>query len=259
MTFLFFGDSFTAGEELLDHKFYPEYPTPVSLLDLDSEYIKKWKKEYKPLWQLKTKNELENIVKEQKKHSYAHKLAELCNIEYENFAISGSSIQKIRYLLTTEVQKNNNSNLTVFVQPTGAERWMEYIDDQWMDFIVGNEYHDDIKEYFKFKILSNNDYSRFCVWLLEMQAMYDFCSNNDKIKDFYFVNNGTFNSIASIQYQDLLTTYSTLISNINQRLFHFPHTKNNEEKVFLPFGHVTEKVHEQLAIDIHNILCYNKK
>ena len=92
-----------------------------------------------------------------------------------------------------------------------------------------------------------------------MQAMYDFCSNNDKIKDFYFVNNGTFNSIASIQYQDLLTTYSTLISNINQRLFHFPHTKNNEEKVFLPFGHVTEKVHEQLAIDIHNILCYNKK
>ena len=51
MTFLFFGDSFTAGAELLDHKFYPEYPTPVSLLDLDSEYIKKWKKEYKPLWQ----------------------------------------------------------------------------------------------------------------------------------------------------------------------------------------------------------------
>ena len=93
--------------------------------------------------------------------------------------------------------------------------------------------------------------SRFCVWLLEMQAMYDFCSNNDKIKDFYFVNNGTFNSIASIQHQDLLTTYSPLISNINQRLFHFPHIKDNKEKVFLPHGHVKEKVHEDLAVEIY--------
>ena len=255
MTFLFFGDSFTAGEELLDYKFYPEYPTPVSLLDLDSAYIKKWKKKYQPLWHSKTKNELDNIAEEQKKHSYAHKLAGLCNMKYKNFAVAGSSIQKIRYLLTTEVQKNNDSNITVFVQPTSTERWMEYIDNEWMDFIVGNVYHDSMKEYFKFKILSNNDYSRFCIWLLEMQAMYDFCSNNDKVKDFYFVNNGIFNSLNGIQYQGLLTTYKPLMSNINKRLFHFPHVKNNEEKVFLPYGHVIEKVHENLAVEIYNKLC----
>ena len=65
----------------------------------------------------------------------------------------------------------------------------------------------------------------------------------------YFVNDGLFNSITGIQYQDLLTTYSSLISNINKRLFHFPHTKNNEEKVFLPYGHVKEKVHEDLAVE----------
>ena len=88
-----------------------------------------------------------------------------------------------------------------------------------------------------------------------MQAMYDFCSNNDKVKDFYFVNNGTFNSLDGIQYQDLLTTYKPLMSNIHKRLFHFPHVKNNEEKVFLPYGHVIEKVHENLAVEIYNKLC----
>jgi len=90
-----------------------------------------------------------------------------------------------------------------------------------------------------------------------MQTIYDFCSNNDKIKDFYFVNDGLFNSITGIQYQDLLTTYSSLISNINKRLFHFPHTKNNEEKVFLPYGHVKEKVHEDLAVEIYKKMCEN--
>lgn len=257
MTFLFFGDSFTAGEELLDYQFYTEYPSTVSYADLNSESIKNWKKKHKPLRQLKTKNELDQIFEEQKKYSYAHKLAKLCNSEYKNFAVCGSSLQKIRYLLTTEIQKNSNLNLTVFIQPSTPERWMEYVNNKWTDFIVGNEYHNEIKEYFKFKILSNTDYSRFCIWLLELQAIYDFCTNNYKIKNFYFINNGVFDYIESNknQFQELLTIYELLVSKINKKLFHFPHTKNIEEKSFLPYGHVKEEIHKDLAIEIYKKIC----
>jgi hypothetical protein len=262
MSLLFFGDSFTAGAELLDYQFYDNYPAPVSLADLQSEHMKDWRNKNKTLQQIKNKSEFDQIRERQRLHAYPRKLAELCGREHKDLSVGGSSLQRIKYLLTTEVHQNRESRLTVFIQPPPPERWMEYVQDKWIDFIVGNQYSNkfhslDIESYFQFKVIANTEYSRFCEWLLDLQAIYDFCVNNKKIKDFYFINSGVFNRINDVKndYKDLIDVYNSLMSNISKKIFHFPHTKNNEGINFLPWGHVTEDNHRELAIDIHDKIC----
>jgi len=258
MTFLFFGDSFTAGVELLDYQFYNDYPAPMSYEDKKSQHMENWRKNNKPLRQIKTKEEIDQIWEKQKLHTYAHKLAELCGIKYKNCSVGGASLQKIRYLLVKETSMNCDSDLTVFIQTTTPTRWMEYVNKEWLDFIVGNAYSEEITEnYFKFKVASNTDYSMFCVWLLEIHAIYDFCTNNNKIKNFYFINSGVFNYIDRNKntFEDLVDTYESLMPKIVKKTFHFPHTKNMQELNFLPWGHVKEDNHKELAIEIYKKIC----
>jgi len=66
MTFLFFGDSFTAGVELLDYQFYNDYPAPMSYEDKKSQHMENWRKNNKPLRQIKTKEEIDQIWEKQK-------------------------------------------------------------------------------------------------------------------------------------------------------------------------------------------------
>ena len=264
MSLLFFGDSFTAGAELLDYQFYDNYPSPVSFADLQSEHMKDWRNKNKLLQQIKNKSEFDQIWKRQKLYAYPRKLAELCGRKYKDLSMGGSSLQRIKYLLTTEVHQNREPRLTIFIQPPPPERWMEYVQDKWIDFIVGHQYSNkfqslDIESYFQFKVIANTEYSRFCNWLLDLQAIYDFCANNKKIKNFYFINNGIFNRINKekgvYKDKDLVHIYDSLISKIDEKIFHFPHTKNLQGLNFLPWGHVTEDNHRELAIDIHNKIC----
>ena len=260
MTHFFFGDSFTAGVELLDHLYYDNYPIPVSLADQQSDQMVTWRNKNKSLRQTLDKQKLDTLSEEQKKCTYAQKLADLLQVPHHNMAVGGSSLQKTRYLLTKSLT-NIEDLATVFVQPTSPERWMDYYNDQWIDFLPGNSYTGEALEHFKSKISNNTDTSRFCSWLLELQAIFDYCSTSDLVEKFYFINSGVFNYVEDDKHNfgDMLPVYESIKHKIRDITFHFPHTKNNEEKVFLPFGHVTEKVHEQLAIDIHSILCYNKK
>ena len=48
--------------------------------------------------------------------------------------------------------------------------------------------------------------------------------------------------------------YQKLCENIKSNTFHFPHTKDLNRRSFLPYGHVIEKDHELLAIDIQSVL-----
>jgi hypothetical protein len=253
--FLFFGDSFTAGEELLDHLHYDDYPAPVSFTDQQSNQLVSWRSR-------NTKRHQGNILirEEQKKYTYAQKLADLMQVPHVNMAVSGSSLQRTRYLLTKYLADIEDS-VTVFVQPTSPERWMDYHNGEWIDFIVGNNYSGESLAYFKSKISNNTDTSRFCSWLLELQAIFDCCSTSDLVEKFYFINSGVFNYVESNKhnFSDMSPVYECIKNKIRDITFHFPHTRDPEAKNFLPWGHVIEKNHEQLAIDIHNILCYNKK
>jgi hypothetical protein len=260
MTLLFFGDSFTAGAELLDHLHYDDYPKPVSLNDQKSNQIEAWKNKNKPLIQLMDKKKFDVLRKEQKKHTYAQKLADLMQVPHHNMAVGGSSLHKTRYLLTKSLTKLTDP-VTIFVQPTAPERWMDYVNNQWMDFIPGNSYQGVALAYFKSKVSNNTDYSRFCSWLLELQGIFDHCSTSDMVKKFYFINSGELNYVDNNKdkFGDLLPAYESIKHKIRDITFHFPHLKDNKAKNFLPWGHVTELNHEQLAIDIHRVLCYNKK
>lgn len=255
MMLLFFGDSFTAGEELLDHLHYDDYPEPVSFADQQSNHLVSWRIKNPKRHQGNTL-----ISEEQKKHTYAQKLADLMQAPHVNMAMSGSSLQRTRYLLTKYLAEVEDP-VNVFVQPTSPERWMDYYNGEWIDFLVGNNYSGEALTHFKSKISNNTDTSRFCSWLLELQAIFDCCSTSDLVGKFYFINNGVFNYVESNKhnFSDMLPVYESIKNKIRDITFHFPHTKNLEAKNFLPWGHVIEKNHEQLAIDIHNILCYNKK
>lgn len=260
MTLLFFGDSFTVGAELLDHLHYDDYPEPVSFYDQHSEHLVSWRNSNKPLRESMDEKTFATLWEEQKKYTYAQKLADMMQVPHHNMAVGGSSLQRTRYLLTKNLLEFTDP-VTVFVQPTSPERWMDYYDDQWIDFIPGNSYTGEALTHFKSKISNNTDNSRFCSWLLELQGIFDHCSTSDIVEKFYFINNGVFNYVEDNKdnFRDLLGVYESIHLKIRDITFHFPHTKNNEAKNFLPWGHVTERTHEQLAIDIHDILCYNKK
>lgn len=255
MTLFFFGDSFTAGVELLDHLHYKDYPNPVSFSELQSDQLVSWRSKNKRF------NKTDTILwEEQKNSSYAQKLANLMQVPYRNMAVGGSSLQSMRYLLTKSLA-GLHAPVTVFVQPTMPGRWMDYYDNQWKDFLPGNTYEGEALVYFKSKITNNTDTSWFITWLLELQAIFDYCNTADLIENFYFVNSGVFNYVESNKqnFKDMLLVYESLTNKLKDRTFHFPHTKDLEAKNFLPWGHVIEKNHAQLAIDIHRVLCYNKK
>ena len=255
MTLFFFGDSFTAGVELLDHLHYKDYPDPVSFSSQQSDQLVAWRSNNT------RRNESDTVLwQEQKKCTYAQKLADLMQLPHHNMAIGGSSLQSTRYLLTKSLA-DLKKPVTVFVQPTSPERWMDYYDEKWTDFIPGNYYEGEALSHFKSKITNNTDFSRFSTWLLELQAIFDHCSTSNLVDKFYFINSGVFNYIESNKnnFKDMLPTYELLVRKLKNKTFHFPHTKDLEAKNFLPWGHVKEDNHVQLAIDIHSVLCYNKK
>ncbi len=257
MKFLFFGDSFTAGTELLDYKYISEYPEPKSFDDIRSSDMIEWRDTHKPLHQIKAKQELDIILEQQKSKTYAYKLATSVGVASNNYAVPGSGLQKLRYTLVKQISKESESDLTVFIQPPTPERWMEYATDHWRDFAVTDILLGLEKDYFKYKISNNTDYSWYCHWILDLQAIYDFCSNHKNIKKFYFIDSGNFNYVASnkTKFQEFTDTYNSLISKIQNDIFTFPHLASPQDPNYLPWGHVKEEIHEKLAIEIQEKIC----
>ena len=253
--FLFVGDSFTAGEELLDYKYYKNYPSPVNFYQLNSDEIREWGKN-NHITNILGGLELKKHNEDQKLLTYAHKISKIMGVPYINLAKNGTSLDAMYYNLVKYVTNSTEQDISVFVQPTSVGRWTEFINGRWQDFIFTNLYEKEIKNYVKFKVLNNTDHSRFTEWALKFRSIYDFCNNNTKIKNFYFINNGIFNYIeSSFDVDDSFKIYYAIKQKIQDKIFCFPHTKNLELKNFLPGGHVIELNHEQLALDIKSIIA----
>ena len=252
MHFLFLGDSFTAGRELLDYKFYDDYPEPVKFDEQNSKFLIEWRKNNSYSLDASTKRQ-----EDERLHSYATKLSVLMNTEYTNLAKSGSSLERCYLELVDFVNHTSHTNITVFIQIPIMERWLDYAKGIWKDYTVRKYYDDALeKDYFKFKIINNTDHSRFIKWYLTLESIRNFCLNNRNIKNHYFINHGVLNHIQSnYNFNDsFFKGYQRLCEKIKSNTFHFPHTKDLNRRSFLPYGHVIEKDHEQLAIDIQSIL-----
>jgi hypothetical protein len=252
MHFVFFGDSFTAGEELLDYKFYNNYPSPVSFFELQQDVNKGWKQKNKSVREILSKERFEKLQCEQKLHSYAHKLSNKMGIPYDNLAVGGIGLSRCHHELINYVNRFPERKLTVFIQPPSYKRWLEFVDNKWKNYIITYEPQSLLeKDYFKFKIINNTEHSRFIEWYITLQSIYDFCQNAENIQEIFFINYGIFNEITGKKENDnFVKGYEKLYKKIKTKLFHFPHTLDLHKPNFLPYGHVVEENHEQLAIAI---------
>lgn len=254
MYFVFFGDSFTAGEELIDYKFYNNYPSRVSFFELQQDVNKVWKQKNKSVREILSKERFEKLQWEQKLHTYAHKLSIMVGFPYDNLAVGGVGLARCHHELINYVNSYPERKLTVFIQPPSYKRWLEFVDNKWKNYIITNEPQSLLeKDYFKFKIINNTEHSRFIEWYITLQSIYDFCENAENIQKFYFINYGIFNEIAGKKENEndnFVKGYEKLYKKIKTKLFHFPHTLDLDKPNFLPYGHVAEENHEQLAIAI---------
>jgi hypothetical protein len=117
------GDSFTAGEELLDHLFpgWPGYRSTGSVWIKDSDHH--WMEIRKQLGS-NMFGSLENFLKKQKECSWAGQLSKLnSNISVINGALGGSSITGIANRTIVDLAMHQDKKFDfVFIQLTGPNR-----------------------------------------------------------------------------------------------------------------------------------------
>jgi hypothetical protein len=117
------GDSFTAGEELLDHVLvgWPGYRPTGSILvkDTDHQWGSRRRRQASIVF-----GSTENVLKKQKEQSWAGQLTEINNtISVINGAVGGSSIVGIANRTIADLTKHQNKKFDfVFIQLTSPNR-----------------------------------------------------------------------------------------------------------------------------------------
>ena len=195
----FFGDSFTAGDELLDYQHYDNYPTPCNYHELKNQT---WYETNPKIWDKLTEQEYKKHIIKQKQKSYAG------IVGGTNHGISGTSLQSIARNIILYLE-NTDKKIIIFLQPTGIERWCEYLNGKWKDINathLGTKYFNKMygdmefaTDYFKFKVSHNTDYSNLVTWYNTFITLISYIKNHKNVIDWWLINNGTFNEIKSIQ------------------------------------------------------------
>jgi hypothetical protein len=248
----FFGDSFTAGDELLDYQHYDNYPTPYNYNELKKQdyYTRNPR-----IWEKLTKQEYSQHITEQKQKSYAGILGGT------NHGISGTSLQSIARDIIFYLENTDKESI-IFLQPTGIERWCEYINGEWKDFVANATYEGDENKYFKFKVTHNTDYSSLVIWYNTFITLVSYIKNHKNTMNWYLINNGTFNSLRLLiksfvdkKYQIIKennfdNTFLNTFYELKNKTINFPQIDNTEAPYFCPGGHVNQQAHNQLAEEI---------
>ena len=117
------GDSFTAGEELLDHLFpgWPGYRTTGSIWIKDTDF--NWLEIRKKIGST-VFGDVENLLNEQKKKSWTGQLNEIdSSLFVMNGAVGGASITGIANRTVLDLAKHKDKNFDfIFIQLTGPNR-----------------------------------------------------------------------------------------------------------------------------------------
>tara|TARA_B100000029_G_scaffold102024_1_gene92415 strand:- start:291 stop:1040 length:750 start_codon:yes stop_codon:yes gene_type:complete len=241
----FFGDSFTAGDELLDYQHYDNYPTPCNYHELKNQT---WYETNPKIWDKLTEQEYKKHIIKQKQKSYAG------IVGGTNHGISGTSLQSIARNIILYLENTDKESI-IFLQPTGIERWCEYINGGWKDFVVNATYEDDVSKYFKFKVTHNTEYSRLVNWYNTLVTLISYIKNHKNTIDWYLINNGTFNFLTSlIKDNNFDSMFLNTFNELKNKTINFPQVDNTEAPYFCPGGHVNQKAHNELAEEIIKVL-----
>jgi hypothetical protein len=167
----FFGDSFTAGDELLDYQYYDNYPAYCNY----NELLKlTWCEENPKIWEKLTNQEYKEHIIKQKQKSYAG------IVGGTNHGTSGTSLQSMSRNIISLLE-NTDKKTIIFLQPTGIERWCEYVNGKWKDFTPLSSTKDNELDYFKFKISHNTDYSNLVTWYNTFITLISYIKNHKNV------------------------------------------------------------------------------
>jgi hypothetical protein len=270
------GDSFTAGSELMDWKYYDDFPGYITAAEKDSNISQgkiNWYNNRTYLHRLVgglSSPGYQQVLEEEKSRTYANQLAEILDIAVTNQGIGGCSQQTVRRNLFLYLD-NLVEDHCVFFQPTGPTRYCQYqMGSQkgfWRDFIAGYAYENTSKElqaYTDFKILNETDYSWHLEWWINFTGCISLIENHPRVQKYFIVDSGVINHInKNIQQRPEDFTEDNLGSRISRQIqelyskdlvVRFPFTR--DEPVICPGGHFNHIVHrrlaEQLAEKINN-------
>ena len=251
----FFGDSFTAGDELLDYQYYDNYPAYCNYKELLNST---WFETNPKIWSKLTGQEYDQHIIIQKQKSYAGIMGGT------NHGTAGISFQSmLRNIIS--LLENTDKKIIIFLQPTGIERWCEYLNGKWKDINathLGTKYFNKMygdmefaTDYFKFKVSHNTDYSNLVTWYNTFITLISYIKNHKNVIDWWLINNGTFNEIKSIQNVPNMIVKS--IDDLDSKTICFPQVQNMDAPYFCPGGHVNQKAHNELAEKIIKVLNEN--
>ena len=244
----FFGDSFTAGDELLDYQHYDDYPAPCNKENLIKQ---NYYTRNPQIWEKLTEQEYEKLLVKQRQKSYAGILG-------TNHGISGTSLQSIARDIVFYLENTDKESI-IFLQTPGIERWCEYINGKWKYFSANSTYEGDENKYFKFKVTHNTDYSKLVTWYNTFITLVSYIKNHKNTANWYLINNGTINNTISLIKESNFkqwekNTFLNTFNELKNKTINFPQVDNTEAPYFCPGGHVNQKAHNELAERIIKVL-----
>ena len=234
----FFGDSFTAGEELVDSDYVENYPPYTNFWNMAEP-----SKRRRPSLDHLDENQFAELLATERKQSYAGLLGGV------NHGVSGCSMQTISRSVIDHLE-NTSEKCIIFIQPTNIHRWCEYVDGKWIDLRAGAEHHDQgLAQYSKFRILHSTDYSNLILWHDRMLTLTAYVKSHPNTSDWWIINNGVFNEIESIIDEQKISNkmISNNISSLKEKMINFPQVDNMEYPYYTVGGHVNREAHNKLA------------
>ena len=240
----FFGDSFTAGDEVVDYKFIDNYPRYLSYNELI-----KLPNRVRPEFSHLTDLQYQDMLNQEKQNSYAGLLQGV------NHGISGTSLQTMSRLIIEHLETTETKSV-IFIQPSGIERWCEYVEDKWIDFNTTWLSTMKHKEYHKFKMLNNTQESNLITWHNELLTLTSYVANHKNTADWWIVNNGTFNELSSLMQDKNIgdKIIKNTFSRLKEKMINFPQVDDMDTPYYCIGGHANQLAHKELAQNIKKLL-----
>jgi len=241
-----FGDSFTAGNEIVDYKYFENYP---KFLNFDNWSKQKDSKKVRPLLDSLNSNKMNALLKEEKTKSYPGLLSA------NNHSVGGSSLQSIARKVIEYLENTQNKKNIILLQPTGFERWCDFVDGKWQDFISDVPSYQ-YQDYFKFKVSQSTELSNLILWYNTFLPLVAYIQNHKKTADWWIIDNGIFNQIKNLVLQKKFKVPYIIrsLSNLKEKTINFPQVDDTETNYYCPGGHVNDKAHFVLANKIRKKL-----
>jgi hypothetical protein len=240
---VFFGDSFTAGDEILDYQCVPNYPSYKNHYELLALQEKEFQYAKRPDLSLYLDSEqLKKHKMRERKNSYAGLLG-------ENKAKSGMSLQSMARNIVDYLE-NSESQCIIFLQPSGMERWSDFVNGEWVEFIGHDWWKVDpsSKDYFKFRLANSTEQSNMITWFVTFMTLTSYIKTHQKVNNWFLIDCGIFKNIAQlITYNGWSNIYTKGIDSYKDKIIAFPHVDDLENSYFCPGGHVNMDAHMQLV------------